>query len=249
MKGLKKIDVKKLLSFFFVLISIRSFAQEKVNPDIITRHSSLSFGVQFVEPTGEYASRYNGRPIGLSSSFSHPIKQLPLDWGIQFSWNQLGALDQNISVYGGTNVAGDSIYNNGTYRIRHNNYRYQGLIRIRPFNGIVQPYAEGLAGVETFSTKTDLSVQNSGGFSSVEDAKVQQSSNSFLFGYALGIRIRTKQAKRVWFDIRYENIQGGKAKYVIPETVRVQNNTELIYSTGTTKTNRHIIQLGLTIGF
>ena len=161
----------------------------------------------------------------------------------------MGALDQDISVYGGTNVLGDTIFNNGTYRVRHNNYRYQGLLRIRPFNGFFQPYAEGLAGIETFSTKTDLSVQNSGGFSSVEDAKVQQSSVSFLYGYALGFRFRTKNAKRVWFDLRYENIQGGKAQYVIPETVTIQNNTDLVYTTGTTKTNRQIIQFGLTFGF
>jgi len=241
--------MKKLLVLSFILTSLLSFAQEKSYSNRNPRHATVGFGVQFVQPTGEYADRYTGNPIGLSGTFSNPIKQSPFDWGFQFSWNQMGALDQDISVYGGLNAAGDSIFNNGTYRVRHNNYRYQGLIRIRPFNGFFQPYAEGLAGIESFSTKTDLSVQNSGGFSSVEDAKVQQSSTSFLYGYAVGLRIRTKRAKNVWFDLRYENIQGGKAQYVIPETVTVQNNTSINYTTGTTKTNRQIIQFGLTFGF
>ena len=235
--------------FSFTLISLASFAQEKSYSNRNPRHANIGFGAQLVQPTGEYADRYNGNPIGLSGFFSHPIKQLPFDWGFQFSWNQMGALDQDISVYAGATATGDSIFNNGTYRVRHNNYRYQGLLRIRPFNGFLQPYAEGLAGVETFSTKTDISVQNSGGFSSVEEAKVQQSSTSLLYGYALGLRIRARNSKHMWFDIRYENIQGGKAQYVIPETVTIQNNIDLVYTTGTTKTNRQIIQFGLTFGF
>jgi hypothetical protein len=241
--------MKKLLLLSFVLSSLVTFAQEKSSSFKNTRKANLGVGVQFVQPTGEYAERYNGQPIGLSGVFSHPIKRLPFDWGMQFSWNQMGALDKDISVYGGTNTAGDTIFNNGTYRVRHNNYRYQGLIRLRPLNGAIQPYLEGLAGFETFSTKTDLSVQNSGGYSSIEEAKVQQSSTSLLYGYAIGIRIQSKQAKRVWFDLRYENIQGAKTQYVIPETVTIQNNSALTYTTGTTKTNRQIIQIGVTLGF
>ena len=246
---MKKNIMKKLLLFSFALIALASFAQEKSYSSRNPRNATIGFAIQGVQPVGEYADHYNGNPAGLSGTFSHPIKQSPFDWGVQFSWNQMGALDQDISVYAGTNVLGDSVYNNGTYRVRHNNYRYQGLLRFRPFNGIFQPYAEGLAGVETFSTKTDISVQNSGGFSSVEEAKVQQSSTSLLYGYALGFRFRAKNAKHIWFDIRYENIQGGKAQYVIPETVKIQNNTDLVYTTGTTKTNRQIIQFGLTFGF
>ncbi len=241
--------MKKLLVFSFVLTSLFCFAQEKSYSDRNPRTATLGFGIQIAEPTGEYADRYSGNPLGLTGVFSKSIKQTPFDWGFQFSWNQMGALDQDISVYGGTNVLGDTIFNNGTYRVRHNNYRYQGLLRIRPFNGFFQPYAEGLAGIESFSTKTDISVQNSGGFSSVEDTKVQQSSTSFLYGYALGFRFHAKKARNVWFDLRYENIQGGKAQYVIPETVTIQNNTDLVYTTGTTKTNRQIIQFGLTFGF
>jgi len=241
--------MKKLLLFSFAISTLASFAQEKSYSDRNPRSATIGFAIQGVQPVGEYADHYNGNPAGLSGIFSHPIKQSPFDWGVQFSWNQMGALDQDISVYAGTNVLGDSVYNDGTYRVRHNNYRYQGLLRFRPFNGSFQPYAEGLAGVETFSTKTDISVQNSGGFSSVEEAKVQQSSTSLLYGYALGLRFRTKNARNIWFDIRYENIQGGKAQYVIPETATIQNNTDLVYTTGTTKTNRQIIQFGLTFGF
>ncbi len=241
--------MKKLLLFSLVLFSLASFAQEKSYSNRNPRHANIGFGVQGVQPTGEYADRYNGKPIGLSGAFSHPIKQSPFDWGFQFSWNQMGALDQDIKSYAGMNVAGDSLFNTGTYRVRHNNYRYQGLLRIRPFNGFFQPYAEGLAGIESFSTKTDISLQNNGGFSSVEEAKVQQSSTSLLYGYALGVRFRAKNTKHVWFDIRYENIQGGKAQYVIPETVTIQNNTDLLYTTGTTKTNRQILQFGLTFEF
>ena len=241
--------MKKLLLFSFALIALASFAQEKSYSSRNPRSATIGFAIQGVQPVGEYADHYNGNPAGLSGIFSHPIKQSPFDWGVQFSWNQMGALDQDISVYAGTNVLGDSVYNDGTYRVRHNNYRYQGLLRFRPFNGSFQPYAEGLAGVETLSTKTDISVQNSGGFSSVEEAKVQQSSTSLLYGYALGLRFRTKNARNIWFDIRYENIQGGKAQYVIPETATIQNNTDLVYTTGTTKTNRQIIQFGLTFGF
>jgi hypothetical protein len=241
--------MKQLLVLLFAFTSLFAFAQENRRSIRNPRTATLGFGIQVAEPTGEYADRYSGTPAGLTGVFSKSIKQTPIDWGVQFSWNQMGALDQDISVYGGTNLVGDSLFNDGTFRVRHNNYRYQGLLRFRPFNGFFQPYAEGLAGVETFATKTDISIQNNGGFSSVEETKVQQTSTSFLYGYALGLRLHTKNSQRVWFDIRYENIQGGKAQYVIPETVTVQNNTSINYTTGTTKTNRQIIQFGLTFGF
>jgi len=161
----------------------------------------------------------------------------------------MGTFDQDIEVVAPIVNPGDTIRNPGTYRARNNNYRYLAQFRFRPFNGAIQPYFDLLGGFENFKTKTDITVQNSGGFSSVEDAKLIQQGASFLYAYGIGVRIKLGKAQNLFFDLRYEKIDGGKSEYVIPESVHLDQNNNISYNIGNTSTKRDLFQVGLALRF
>lgn len=216
----------------------------------LPRTTSISIGAQVVRPLEDFASTYSGNPLGISANLSIPIKKnSPFEYGAAFSWNNMGTFDQDIEVVAPIVNPGDTIRNPGTYRARNNNYRYLAQFRFRPFNGAIQPYFDLLGGYEKFQTKTDITVQNSGGFSSVEDAKLIQQGGSFIYAYGAGVRIKFGKAQNLFFDIRYEKIGGGNSEYVIPESVHLDANNSISYNVGNTSTKRDLFQLGMALRF
>jgi Outer membrane protein beta-barrel domain len=234
-----------------LLVTTTVYAQDRDdrrNPR--NRHrASLAIGAQAVQPIGDFATQYKGTPLGLSANIGIPIHRLGLEVVPQFSWNSMGTFNKDITVNSGVNAQGDTLYNPGTYRLRNNDYRYEAGLRFKPFDGAIQPYAEGILGFETFKTQTDISVTNQGGFSTVQDAQVQNKSTTLLAGYGLGLRFRLNRGRNMFFDIRYQRIAGAKAKYILPESVYVDSKNELQYSTANTYTNRELLQIGISFRF
>ena len=234
-----------------LLVTTTVYAQDRDdrrNPR--NRHrASLAIGAQAVQPIGDFATQYKGTPLGLSANLGIPLHRLGLEVVPQFSWNSMGTYNKDITVNSGVNAQGDTLYNPGTYRLRNNDYRYEAALRFKPFDGAIQPYAEGILGFETFKTQTDISVTNQGGFSTVQDAQVQNKSTTLLAGYGLGLRFRLNRSRSVFFDIRYQRIAGAKAKYILPESVYVDSKNQLQYSTANTYTNRELLQVGISFRF
>jgi hypothetical protein len=247
--------MKKVLTLFLsVFVSLFVFAQsndesnkraEKTKPN---RKPSIGISTQVVRPLEDFAATYSGKPIGLSANLSIPLKKnSPFELGGNFAWNNMGTFDQDIEVV--ALVTGDTISNPGTYRARNNNYRYLAQFRFRPFNGVIQPYFDLLGGYENFQTKTDITVQNSGGFSSVEDAKIVQQGNSLIFCLGGGLRFKLGKLNNLFIDLGYQLINGGKAEYVIPESVHLNQDNTIEFNIGKTSTKRDLIQFGVTLRF
>lgn len=236
---------------FLLLVTTTVCAQDRDdrrNPR--NRHrASLAVGAQAVQPIGDFATVYKGTPMGLSANLGIPLHRLGLEVVPQFSWNSMGAYNKDIMVNSGVNAQGDTITNPGTYRLRNNDYRYEAGLRFKPFDGAIQPYAEGILGFETFKTQTDISVTNAGGFSTVQDATVASRSTTLLAGYGIGLRFRLNRSRSTFFDIRYQRIAGAKATYIVPESVYVDNKNELQYTTANTYTNRELLQVGISFRF
>ena len=243
--------VRVLLFILLVTSSLASVAQDRDdrrNPR--NRHrASLAIGAQAVQPIGDFATQYKGTPLGLSANIGIPLHRLGLEVVPQFSWNSMGTFNKDITVNTGVNAQGDTTTSPGTYRLRNNDYRYEAGLRFKPFDGAIQPYAEGILGFETFKTQTDISVTNAGGFSTVQDAQVASRSTTLLAGYGLGLRFRLNRSRSTFFDIRYQRIAGAKATYIVPESVYVDNKNQLQYSTANTYTNRELLQIGISFRF
>ena len=95
---------------------------------------------------------------------------------------------EEVSVLTGQDNHGDDIYSHGTMRIRSNTYRYHAMARIRPFAGKFQVYGDALIGAQSFTTSTDIQVDNSG-YSSVSDSRVDHRDFTLNIGWAAGLRI------------------------------------------------------------
>ena len=235
--------MKNILHFIAILILVfaasHSYGQQRRRP-------TLSFGAQISQPLGQFGQVYDGYPAGLAGSFAGPLRNSPFEVGFGLAWNSMGSQDEDVTAYVGTDVDGDSIYDSGTMRIRSNNNRFQLVGRFRPFNRMIQPYGEVLAGLDTYKTKTDITL-NGNGYTEANNNIRQHFDITYNYGWAAGLRIRI--APNVFVDGRFENLLGGPAKYVNRESIEVIDESNIIFETLESRTERYTSQGGSTIGF
>lgn len=227
-----------------LLLAVFSVDAQRV---INRRTPSLAVGLQMAEPKGEFAQNFDGYPFGVAGNFTAPIGNSPFEMGVGFAWNSMGANDEEVSVLIGQDAAGDDIYDTGTMRIRSNNYRYQAVARFRPFVKGIQIYGDLVAGVERFTTSTDVKI-NSSGYTEVVDANTVQRDFGWNVGWAVGTRIRLAGA--LFLDARFEKMEGGAASYVDQESIIIneQDNT-LEFETRESRTDKFTYQLGIALQF
>jgi hypothetical protein len=230
-----------VLIFVVLLIAMKADAQL-----LQRRTPNINFGVQVVQPRGEFANQFDGFPAGLSGSLSIPVRRSMLEAGASFAWNNMGSQNENVSVIVGQDQSGTDVYARGTMRIRSNNYRVSGLVRFRPLTGAFQPYADALVGMDQFRTSTDLQVDNSG-FSEAGSERIEHRDWSLHAGFALGLRIRL--APLLFLDGRFESIVGSRASYVNQNTIQVVNGDEVRFETSKSNTDKYTYQLGIALQF
>jgi hypothetical protein len=210
------------------------------------RAPSINFGVQVVQPLGQFGDVYDGYPAGFAGTFSAPLGNSPFEVGVGLAWNNMGSQNEDVNAYVGTDEFGDSIYDQGTMRIRSNNNRFQILGRFRPLNGFIQPYADGIFGVETYKTKTDITL-NGNGYTEADNSQRQHLDISYSYGYAIGLRFRV--APSIFIDARFENLIGGFSTYVDQESIEVVDENSIRFETLESRTDKFTYQLGVAIGF
>jgi hypothetical protein len=213
----------------------------------IRRTPTLSFGVQVVQPKGEFANAYDGYPAGFQANLGVPLRRSPIEVGFSAAWNSMGSQNEAVVANIGVDQNGNPIYSKGTMRIRSNNYRYAALLRFRPFAGGFQPYIDGLAGFEQFRTSTDIQVDNNG-FSQTVQKTDRQRDFSLNIGFAMGLRIRISNA--LFVEGRFENIVGGRANLVDQNSIAINKvSQDVQFNTKTTKTDKYTYQLGFCLQF
>jgi hypothetical protein len=227
-----------LLSLFVLGESTDASAQR--------RSTNLNVGLQVVQPLGEFAGEYNGLPAGVAGTLSIPVMRTPVEWGIGYAWNSMGSNDKEIIVLMNQDSLEGNTYANGDLSLRSTSSRYMAHARVRPLNRKVQPYGDLFAGLEAFKTTTTITVDNSG-FSEELSTNRDHLDMTFVYGWALGLRVRI--APSVYAEARYENITGGSVKYVDNETVEVATDNSIEFNLKESKTNRAVYQLGVAFGF
>lgn len=234
--------MKKRLSLILAMIAL-------IGSAIAQRTPSLSFGLQGAQPIGEFATVYKGVPLGVSGNFVVPINRvMPFELGVAYSWNSMGSKNQDISVFIGTDEDGDDIYQDGSLYMNSNANRFALVGRLRPFNGLIQPYGDLTAGLETFRTKTTIDViTDNTGYSEGNNAQTQQFDLTTYYGWAAGMRVRL--SKKLFLDMRFENLVGGPATYVDSDSVVITSEEEISFDTKTSKTDKYTYTLGVTLGF
>ena len=235
--------MKNSLHFIFVFVVSLTTSMSLIAQ---RRSPNLNVGIQVVQPLGEFSDNYKGFPAGVAGTFSMPILRTPVEWGIGYAWNNMGSSDKDIVALVNTDSVAGNYYAEGSLALRSTSNRYKAHARIRPLNGRFQPYGDAFAGLETFKTTTTITVDNSG-YSSELSTNRDHLDMTFFYGWALGLRIRL--APSIYAEARYENITGGKVKYVDNETVEIADDNSIDFGLKESHTNRSVYQVGVAFGF
>jgi len=156
------------LLFFGLLVTVFSYGQQNQDAqnnqnntrgrNNVRSTGTASFGLEIANPINQFETRFDGIPVGISAQILGRKRFIPLEYGVGFSWLSRGTMDNEVAVYEGTDFEGDDVYSSGNLAVNSNIYTGTGIIRLRPFTGRIQPYAELMAGGRGFSTVTIISV-------------------------------------------------------------------------------------------
>jgi opacity protein-like surface antigen len=164
---------------------------------------------------------------------------LPFDWGFDFAWGRMGGNEQEVPI-NEQHIAATT----GDLRINSDIFGYHGLLRLKPFNGKVSPYIEGLAGIRQFTTRTRIHVE--GMDSPYVD---QRNANEFIWSHGWAAGLQIAPAKHFYVEGRVERLNGGKVSYVDPTSIDISPEGVVTYGTLTSGVRVVNIHLGIGLRF
>lgn len=205
------------------------------------RTPSLSIGIVVMEPQGAFDRNYDGIPAGINGQFMINMGNAPIDFGGGFAWFSRGGTSSDIDIYEGTDADGDDYYVEGTMDVNSNIYAYDAIARFRPFNGIIQPYGDAIAGFQTYSTKTKITAIDG----NTEDI-VDRAHRDFAvsFGWAAGLKVKISPSIAV--EGRFSNIIGSEVKFVDRESVEINADGDLFFDQKNSSTSHYLYQVGVS---
>lgn len=220
-----------------VLLASTSMAQD--NKDLVWqgRSSTLSGGLEFGIPLGEYAFTWGETTTGLSANIALPFRVLPLEFGYDFGWGRMGS-DYSVQQATGNILAprtGQQV------EVRSNVYNHHGFLRLNPLRGAIRPYGDVMLGGRHFVTRS--TVTTAGGVTDDErDASFVPST-----GWAVGLMVSL--SRQFYVEGRVERLFSGKVDYVDPRTIAIANDGTVTYEKLNSRTDALNIQVGVGLRF
>ncbi len=126
--------------------------------------------------------------------------------GIDLAYQPIGTLESEVTIdNNGTLTA-------GTLRARNQYLTAHYVLRLSPFNGWFQPFAEGFAGGRAAVLNTEFSTPDATLQDKLQDAGVQEFGATWNYGWGFGCRLRL--AEGFYVLARYANISSGELDLV-----------------------------------
>lgn len=202
------------------------------------RPMTLSGGLFIGEPVGSFDQSFGRELIGIGGNFSVPMRRLPFESGLAFSWQSMGGDDDIVAV--------DSAFGSseGTMNVNVNMYTVHALVRLNPLRGNINPYFDLLGGFRTFSTRTKVKVDDVSG--NVINERNERD-YALSAGWAAGLMYTV--ASNVYVEGRFEKLVGGEVTYVDPETISITPSGLVSYESRTTNSDMFNIILGFGFKF
>lgn len=237
------------------LFSILIFLSIAVNIHQFANAQELDAGINFqvVFPQNEFDESINTVGGGLNIYGLYRFPQSPFGLGLDFNFNNFGrdTRDEKLS----------STIPDLKVRVENEYNLAQGFLvaKIQPLNGVLRPYAEGLAGFNYFFTQTSIENRRNQG-----DEPIATDTNfedwAFAWGGGGGLMIRVLGsgsfgtfssqspigAGYINLGVRYLN--GSNAEYLRKGSI-VINNGNVTYDTLQSRTDMLVIQLGFVLRF
>ncbi|MFY7971572.1 MAG: outer membrane beta-barrel protein [Flavobacteriales bacterium] len=232
----------------FTLCALVLFSTIVVAQAANRRRASFGVGIQVAQPLDRFSELYDGFPAGFQANLSVPLHNSPFELGVAAAWNSMGSQSEQVSVWVAQDEAGDDIYETAEMDINSNVYRYQVLARFRPFDRGFQIYADAIAGVQSFSTNTIITLDSNNSTTNTDQSVNEHRDFTAHYGWAGGVRVGLNST--LFIEGRFEQIRGGMAKYVDRNSIEVnQNNNSIQFNTLQSQTNMYTYQLGVTLLF
>lgn len=203
-----------------------------------SRPMTLSGGLFIGEPIGQFDQSYGRELIGVGGNFSVPMRRLPFETGLEFTWQSMGGDDDIVAL---DTALGAS---EGTMQVKANMYAIHGLVRLNPLRGGVNPYVDLMGGFRTFSTRTKVKVDDITG--NVINERNERD-YALSGGWAVGLMYTV--ANNVYLEGRFEKLSGGKVTYVDPETIKIAPSGLVTYDSSTTTSDMFNIVIGFGFKF
>jgi len=253
--------MKKIVLMFLVILGFSAYAEAQVNNrQTVPRRTraqsvwmhpnfhrvpTLSVGFEFAIPQNEFADNFEGLPVGVGGQFlTNAGRRSPFEFGMGFSWLSRGSAKEDVWLLDVIDLNGNEIYTRGTLAVNSNIYTYNAIARFKPLLGKVQPYVDGLAGVRNFSTSTIIRYEDR-----TRDPDKQRQTRDFAmtYGFAAGVKVRVTPSLMV--EGRFSNLFGTQVSYVDRSTLDIGDNGEIRYEKRSSRTDMHIIHLGVCFEF
>ena len=223
----------------FILTLVIALVATDASAQLERRPITLSAGLEMGFPMGEFNETWGREITGVSGNLTMPMAVLPFDLGIDFGWGRMGGGTKEIVI--------DDQYlgaNTGDLRIYSDIFGYHGLLRLKPFNGKVSPYIEGLIGTRQFTTRTRVLVDGMD-----EPYMEQRNSNEFIWSHGWAAGIQIAPGRMFYFEARVERLNGGAVEYVDPSTITISDQGEVDYGTLTSGSRVINFHLGAGLRF
>jgi len=222
------------------LLPAPSLAQDPVTKrPFAGRQSTLSAGLELNVPIGEFNQVWGRNFGGASANFTYPARLLPFDYGFDFSYAVMGSKGARVNVDQGSLGVQE-----GELTVRSKLYSYMGQVRLRPFNGRVSPYVEGMFGARQFTTRSGLDVDGSSGAVAWD-----RKANAWTGAYGWAVGTMVGFGPRFYVEGRVERLWGGRIGYVDPGSITISESGVVDYGTLSSKTDVVNVQLGIGLRF
>lgn len=212
-----------------------------------------SINLQVLAPQNEFKESIDATGIGVNLQGLYRFPESPFGLGLDFNFNNFGrdTRDEPIS----------STIPDLRVRVENEYNLIQGFLvaKVQPQDGVLRPYAEGLAGFNYFYTQT--SIENRGNQS---DEPIATDTNfedwAFAWGGGGGVMIRVFDRRNsvnyngenpvaagyINLGVRYLN--GSEAEYLRKGSIQVSNGS-VTYDTFQSRTDMLVFQLGFVVRF
>lgn len=232
----------KTAALIFSLLATAASAQDSI------RFTTIHFygGVQTAIPSSEFREVIDnsfgnlgfGLNTGLVLSPLGEKKPSPILLGADFGY----------FTYGNEKHAATSTA--PALKTTHNVFTWNAIARLKPkhHRGRVIPFADGLLGLKLFNSKTKIDKNVADIIFNTDQREVINNVKDTGLNYGLGLGFYTapKQNYKPGFQLRVLYLWGDEVKYVVRNSVAVDQDGFVTFSTNRANTSMVIVQLNFT---
>jgi hypothetical protein len=203
------------------------------------RQSTIGGGLVLNVPIGDFNDVWGRNFVGFGANFTTPGRFLPFDYGFNFAYGVMGKHGARVNV-----EQGSLGIQEGELTVKSRLFSYMGQVRLRPVNGRVSPYIEGMFGLRQFSTRSGLDMDGS-----TDPVTYERKANAWTGAYGWAVGTFVGFGPQFYVEGRVERLIGGRVSYVDPTSITISDAGEVNYGTLSSATDVVNVIVGVGLRF